>query len=77
MAPGVVQGIELAAELAPLAMGLVKALIELGHSPEEAAAIVRRDIASLRSKYEAQKKEDRDALDRKHGRDADAEFEEP
>lgn len=65
--PGIVQGFQIAQSLTPLVIGLVQGLIEAGHSPEEAVEIVERDIASLRSKYERQKAEDRAALARKHG----------
>jgi hypothetical protein len=75
--PGIIQGFEIAESLTPLVIGLVKGLVEAGHSPEAAAAIVKRDIASLKAKYEQQKAEDRAALERKHGRSTDPEFEEP
>ena len=67
--PGVIQGLQIAQTLTPLVIELVRSLIAAGHTPEEATEMVRRDIASLRDRYEREKADDRAALARKHGRD--------
>jgi len=46
---------------------LVLGLIEAGKSPKEAGEIVRRDIKSLRARYEQEKAEDERRLAEKHG----------
>jgi hypothetical protein len=65
--PGIVQAIEIGARLTPAVIGLVQGLIEAGHSPEEAEAIVRKDIESRRAEYQRAKAADVAALERKHG----------
>jgi hypothetical protein len=69
MDPGVGIAIEVGSKLLPALVGLVQGLIEAGHSPEEAEAIVRKDIESRAKAYEAAKAEDEAALERKHGRE--------
>lgn len=46
---------------------LIKSLIELGKSPDEAADLVIEDIESRRAEYEREKAEDEAALAEKHG----------
>lgn len=65
--PGIVQAIEIGARLTPAVIGLVQSLIAMGHSPEEAEAIVAKDIESRRAEYERAKAADVAALERKHG----------
>jgi hypothetical protein len=87
MDPGIGIAIEVGSKLLPAVIGLVQGLIAAGHSPEEATAIVRRDIESRRAEYERMKAEDVAALNRKHGRGSEkltdavltatSEFEEP
>lgn len=67
MDPGIGVAIEVGAKLVPALVGLVQGLINAGHSPEEAEAIVRRDIESRRAEYEAARDSDVEALKRKHG----------
>lgn len=59
--------IEVGARLLPALIEAVASLIKGGHSPEEAEAIVRRDIDSRAAQYERERAEDEDALDAKWG----------
>ena len=68
MDPGIGIAIEVGAKLVPALVGLVQGLIEAGHSPEEAEAIVRKDIESRAKEYEKAKADDAAALEEKHGR---------
>ncbi len=67
MGAEVLQVIQLVAGLIPTVVSTIDALIKAGHSPEEAAAIVKRDIESRRAEYEKARDADVAALDAKHG----------
>lgn len=51
----------------PVLGELIKSLIEMGHSPDDAADIVARDLKSRQAEYEAAKAADKQALKDKHG----------
>lgn len=67
MDPGVIQAIEIGAKLVPALVSLVQGLIEAGMSPDEAEAVVRKDITSRLADYKRAKAEDERALEAKHG----------
>lgn len=75
IAAGVVEAIKLGAELLPDVIEVIKVAIDLGQSGTQAQNIVRQNLKSLKARYEKAKREDMDALERKHGREP--EFEDP
>lgn len=62
--------IEVGTRLAPFVIDLVQTLIDLGHSPEEAEEIVKRDIMSRADIYKSQRDKDLEDLKKKHGLEA-------
>lgn len=69
MDQGVKDALDVGARLLPSIVDLVGGLIAGGMSPDEAEAVVRRDIESRREQYEKERAEDEAALAAKHRRE--------
>ena len=58
--------VEIGGRLLPSLISTIGAALELGKSPAEAEALVKKDLTSRREAYEAQKAADDQALRDKH-----------